>query len=374
MRARSARSTSLRPRIVFTTVHPDTQGGVAAYTAAVAPHLSSEVRFVYVGRRPGELKRSPLATVKRLATDYFGFVRVLPGAGAVHLNPSLNLKALVRDLAFLVLAKLRRIPTVVLIHGWDEGCERFLGRRLPNLIFRWTYLRADHVLVLSQDFATRLRRLGRRSDVDVTITAVGDDFFRAVATRERRVAEPREEAVLLFLARLEESKGCLTAVDTTIALRRRGVAVRLVVAGDGPAMPSVRARALSHPDTPIDLVGYVRDQEKVDVFRRADAFLYPTVYGEGMSICVLEAMAAGLPVVTRPVGGVGDFFEDPAMGRITTSEDPEVFADLVESLLMDRTTMTAIGKHNADYAASRFSGKRAAAQLDQVYSTASHAR
>ncbi len=63
-------------------------------------------------------------------------------------------------------------------------------------------------------------------------------------------------------------------------------------------------------------------------------YLFPT-YHEGMPGSVLEAMGYGLPVITRTVGGLPDFFEHEKMGFITESLDASVFADFLEQLVKD---------------------------------------
>src|SRR3712207_2970921 len=92
-----------------------------------------------------------------------------------------------------------------------------------------------------------------------------------------------------------------------------------------------------------DSSGYVRGADKIAALRTADVYLFPTEYGEGLPISILEAMAMQLQVVTRPVGGIADFFVDGEMGFVSDSVDPTVFADLVERLIDDRQLRLRIG-------------------------------
>jgi glycosyltransferase involved in cell wall biosynthesis len=86
-----------------------------------------------------------------------------------------------------------------------------------------------------------------------------------------------------------------------------------------------------------------------------------------MPNAVLEAMAFGLPVVTRSVGGMKDFFEDGKMGFITESRDPAVFAEFLARLGADSVLRTSMGRYNRAYARGRFAASVVAARLLEIY-------
>jgi glycosyltransferase involved in cell wall biosynthesis len=113
--------------------------------------------------------------------------------------------------------------------------------------------------------------------------------------------------------------------------------------------------------------GDLRGDAKRRVFETADVFCFPTSYGEGMPNAVLEAMACGLPVVTRPVGGLADLFEDGRMGFSTTSRDPAVLAGLLARLVQSPARRLEMGAYNRDYAFRRFRASVVAARLAAIY-------
>ena len=78
-------------------------------------------------------------------------------------------------------------------------------------------------------------------------------------------------------------------------------------------------------------------------------------------------MAFGLPVVTRPVGGIRDFFEEGRMGFAVDSTEPTDFAEPLARLADDPALRSAIGSYNREYAASRFGASRVAARLLDIY-------
>jgi glycosyltransferase involved in cell wall biosynthesis len=161
-------------------------------------------------------------------------------------------------------------------------------------------------------------------------------------------------------------KGVFEAVDAYWDLRRRHPTATLTIAGEGADLESVKTyvRDSSIPD--VFFAGFVTGSSKAEAFGEADVYLFPT-YSEGMPLSVLEAMAHGLPIVTRPVGALRDFFEDKRMGFIIESLAPRDIADALEHLLTNRDLCLSVGKYNHEYAKKHFSAKGVAREPFRHY-------
>ena len=85
----------------------------------------------------------------------------------------------------------------------------------------------------------------------------------------------------------------------------------------------------------------------------ADLYILPT-YQEGMATSVLEAMAFGLPVLSRPVGGVRDFWKNKDMGFLMESLDSHDYAQQIEQLIGDSSLVEHISTFNRQYARDHF--------------------
>ena len=109
-------------------------------------------------------------------------------------------------------------------------------------------------------------------------------------------------------------------------------------------------------------------EEKRKVFDASDVYLFPS-HEEGMPISVLEAMAFGLPIVTRPVGALKDFFEDGKHGFITESRSPEILASLLEKLISNKKLRHDISNYNFHYARTRFLASKVSKRLENIYSS-----
>jgi glycosyltransferase involved in cell wall biosynthesis len=171
---------------------------------------------------------------------------------------------------------------------------------------------------------------------------------------------------VLFLARVEKEKGIYEAIEAFRLVQRKHLSICLTVAGDGSELKSVQEYVRTQRIEGITFLGWVRGSSKLEAFANADLYLFPT-YREGMPNSMLEAMACGLPVVTRAVGGVRDFFEDGKMGFLTESKEPGVFAELLERLLLDPTRRHAMAHYNYLFAKQHFAASVVAWRLVNVY-------
>jgi len=192
-------------------------------------------------------------------------------------------------------------------------------------------------------------------------TQVDDDLLAGFRIEEKVYAGRH----ILYMARVEADKGIFETLDALAALEREGA--ELVVAGSGPALADARAHAEKAGMTNVEFIGYAFGADKVAALSAADIYIFPTHYGEGMPNSVLEAMAFGLPVITRPVGGLRDFFEDGRMGFLTESRDAGEYARLIDRLLGDPAMMGEIGHYNYRYAEQRFWAGRVARRLQGIY-------
>jgi glycosyltransferase involved in cell wall biosynthesis len=85
----------------------------------------------------------------------------------------------------------------------------------------------------------------------------------------------------------------------------------------------------------------------------------------------VEAMAFGLPVVTRPVGGLVDFFENGKHGFLIESQEPQIFADRIERLYTDSELYNTIAQYNYRYAQEKLLASKAVERLEKIYKSLS---
>jgi len=352
-------------RVLLTTPLLDKPGGVANYYKTLHDHLKAVVEYFTVGSRtPGH---GSGADLMRVLKDYWHFYRQvkLHEPDLVHLNPSLGDKALLRDGVFLIIAKLLRRRVVVFIRGWDFNCEQAIRKRY-SFLFRLVYFRADAFIVLASRFKSMLADLGYDKPIYLETTVVSNEAFSHERTRSVDARAGHERLNILFLSRVERAKGVYEAVEAFGIVRAKYPCITMTVAGDGSELENLKAYVKSHGIENVKFVGWVSGEAKCDAFANADVYLFPS-WGEGMPNSVIEAMAYGLSVITRPVGGIADFFEDGKMGSLTESRDPDVLARLLEQLIEDPARRQAIAHYNRRFAKQHFAASVVAARLTDIY-------
>ena len=358
-------------------------GGIFHYYRRVAPSLQAALRFVGVGRGHafygGGRWTGRLPTPVRLFSDWFRLVlELLRFPSLVHLNPGMDIKtrkSLRRDAVNLLLAKLFGRRVLVFWRGWhNDACG---APEFPGGNAGWmsrAYRLADAHVVLSSRFGDDLHRWGFDRPIHVETTVVGEEIL--AASPGPRTLPAGCPFRVLYLSRVEEAKGVFEMLDA-FALLEAGAPGRFQfsIAGDGPDLVELQARADELGLKSLRFLGYVGGDEKSRCFRDADAFCFLS-YTEGMPNAVLEAMAMGLPLVSSDAGGLRDILEEGRTGFIVDYErgapvrkrfSARQVADRLEALAADPECYEAMSRHNHELARERFAAPRVAARLEAIY-------
>jgi alpha-1,6-mannosyltransferase len=206
------------------------------------------------------------------------------------------------------LGRARRIGSLAVAH---ERLDATLAHRLPGLFRhqpaadRWNQRlgTAFDTIVCASAFAVEeFTRAGVRNVAQVPLGVDLDRFTpaRRSPPLRRRLAAP-SETLLVLCSRLSSEKHPERAVDAVRALVRRGVPVRLCVAGDGPERRSLEAAAAG---LPVTFLGHMSDRDALAaLLATADVALAPSPV-ETFGLAALEALACGTPVVCAGSGAL----------------------------------------------------------------------
>ena len=160
----------------------------------------------------------------------------------------------------------------------------------------------------------------------------------------------RERPLLLFVGRLEPRKGLDVAIRAFLRLRTTMPQVRLCVVGEGPERQ--RCQEMVPPSIRPDVlfVGAVEESQKPRYHASADLFLAPNTGGESFGIILLEAMAAGLPIVASDIAGFRTVMKDGRQGRMAPAGNAFAVAEAIGTVLSNSrlgAAMAAEGRRTA---------------------------
>jgi glycosyltransferase involved in cell wall biosynthesis len=262
-----------------------------------------------------------------------------------------------RKSVFMAMARLAAWPIVFHLHG--GGFARFYDECGPfrRRVIRHFLDRADCIVVLSDRWATWMR--GVTSNPRVTCIA------NPVALPANMPAE-RGGALVTFIGRCEKSKGIYDLLDAVNEVRSTIPSVRLECAGDGD-LSTVQSRASAlGMRANLYLPGWVSRRQREELVERTTVFVLPS-HAEGLPMALLEAMAAGCPVIATRVGGIPDLIVDGVNGLLVDAHDPDALALAIHRLLIDRKLATRLGRAARETVARRYTIEHAIERLDQIY-------
>lgn len=350
-------------------VHPplSMEGGISHYVQRLQGKFSANVVHSPAGRRPSE--RHGIKTPFRLVSDYRRFRRVLCDrrVDLVHLNPSMEPKMVLRESVYLWMAKKHNAKTIVSWHGWSEDLERRFDAGLSGW-FQKAYSNADAFVVFCDRFRQKLRHWGFQQPIHREVTVVCDsdlESFDVDSQLAMRMQSPRWR--ILFLARLVKEKGLFTTIEAFARLREKHSAIDLVIAGKGADEQAAKELVTGKGIEGVSFVGYRVGEDRAKLLRDCHVLCLPTEFAEGLPNTLVEAMAFGLPVITRPVAGICDIFSKVDAGFMVSSRSAVEFADRMEQLYLDKPAWEATSLRNARFGKENFLASSAAKRFDSMY-------
>ena len=259
-----------------------------------------------------------LRTIRALNDEAFDVVHVHE-----PLVPGPSLTALLVKMA----------PVVATFHSAGESAAyRTFSRQL-----KWVASRIDIRVAVSKD-AVELAQRYIGGDYEVLFNGIElGDYSTSSPT-------PRENAIF-FIGRHEERKGLSNLLE---ALAQLPHDVRLWIASDGPQTAELKTRFAS--DSRIEWLGRISDSEKISRMSRASVFCAPSLHGESFGVVLLEAMAAGTPVVASNLDGYRNVATDNETALLVETGNVASLASALARVLADSrlaARLTANGREHA---------------------------
>jgi len=265
----------------------------------------------------------------------------------------------------LYYSRARRVPLVISYHAQVDRYLHYYGLGfLEPLLWAGTksvYNNADLVLVTSQAMQDLLQAHGIRR-IQLWQRGVDTEMFNpeqaSQETRARLTQGHPEDKLLLYVGRLSAEKGLEEIRPVLEALP----GVRLALVGDGPH----RAKLVQHfAGTPTHFAGYLQGAELAAAYASADVFFMPS-RTETLGLVLLEAMAAGCPVVAVAEGGIVDIVRDGVTGHLYQHGDQSGAISAVRGLLFDETHCESM-RREARLDAEKWSWAAATRQVEGFY-------
>lgn len=259
-------------------------------------------------------------------------------------------------------AKLTGAKIVHMEHSVEFLKRKRLARAL-NFLSRF----CDKVIAIGNDGANALKELAGIPENKLEIIRAGVDpanYAESKSEARKALGLDQEEKIAVIVARLFPEKNHKLLLEAFAQVVRQVEKTRLIIVGDGVEESAIQNEiARLNLQEQVTMMGVRRDVARI--LAASDLFVLSSDR-EGLPIAVLEAMAAGKPVVTTGVGDLPAVVQDGKSGRVVPAKNSKAMADALVEILSDEEKAVNMGK-NALQAIDEYSLQAMIAKFEALY-------
>jgi len=339
---RTALSRAKKSRVLMVGMHlTKTRGGISTLIAEILKSpLKEDFEFTYIESQAedfGKFGKAFLA-LSAIARFVWNCISKRPNLVYVHLGSNASLY---RESIFIFLAKLFGKKVITHFHAGDVDNYYPFQRKIGQKFIQTALRLSDSFIAVSQESAKQLRDITQSQNISVITNAIDTSVFNG--NKKSLTDERSDDAVrLLFVGAVGKLKGEKDLIKALALLRDNKPNLKISFLGYGAENLKDYCERFEVGDL-VEYLGAVPMNERIEFFRRSDIFVLPT-YAEAMPMSVIEAMAAGLPVISTRVGGIPELIEDGVDGILFAPGDVGALAEKISFLLNNKDTRIKIGK------------------------------
>ena len=262
--------------------------------------------------------------------------------------------------------------TIVTIHGLEyefcPGAYSFWQRFYMRLVIKNSCRWAKRIIAVSKNTKKDLTRLYKvpEGKIEVIYEGISDNNFQFSIFNFQKVFNDKIfKPYFLFIGRLEERKNITGIVESFEILKKKHkVPHKLILVGKfGFGAERIKSK-ISESDYRNDIIltGYVSDNEKSDLLKNAEIFLFPTFY-EGFGLPILEAQSVGTPVVTSNISSMPEVAGESTV--LVDPKDSSAIAEAAYKLISDESYKNDIIQKGLENV-KRFSWEKCAREVADI--------
>jgi glycosyltransferase involved in cell wall biosynthesis len=252
-------------------------------------------------------------------------------------------------------------PYTIRVHGSDIFYD------CPGLYLKEKFAHAKAIVCIS-DFCRSqvLCMIPPDQWSKVSVVRCGVDPQRFLPRRERLHDQQQEVVVFLCVARILRAKGLHFLIRACSCLLEKGIQLKCVLVGDGPAREELQAFTNElGMDRYVEFVGSVGQDRIQAYYEQADIFVLPS-FAEGVPVVLMEAMAKEVPVITTRVMGIPELVEDGVHGLLIPPASVEALANAIQRLAKDPQLRQRLGKAGRQKVIAEYNIAANVAKLAQI--------
>ncbi len=336
--------------------------GISTIVRQIIEHSRNKFSHFIAGREDGEPADAKWL-VKQAAMPFRFYGRIVAEkADVVHINTALTDLSIWRDAALVRASRFAGRPVVLALHGGKYLVNEFDNQRVAAAT--QNMLRAATLVVVYSDLEKEvIERRWRHLPIRV--------LPNAVPLREGDPAPRNDQRpIIIFFGRLHESKGLEEIAKACAQLKENGFDFQLNCFGDGPMKEQFVSQMVEVLGDRFHYGGVLKSSEKYAELDKADIFLLPSIYGEGLPMAILEAMAAGCLIVASEMASVASVIEDGVNGYLIEPRNTGQLVSRLKMILDSRPEWATMQKAAIETVRSKFAISKYIEKLEEIYRSA----
>jgi glycosyltransferase involved in cell wall biosynthesis len=284
------------------------------------------------------------------------YLSLLPKTGLVHIHVSSD-ASFYRKFLFSLVARAYGVKYLVHLHSSSFPAFYKRSRKLGKYLIRVFYKKASSILVLSNEMKLFVEQLDK--------TLVTEIFPNPICIPDG-IQHNKRDKTFLFMGRIFPGKGLEELFAAFQQIQKEFPEWKLLIGGTGDASYEASLKAQYAGIDDCIWLGWVSGKQKEELLKLAGVFVLPS-YGEGQSIAILEAMGAGIPVVTTEVGGNSFLIESGKSGILVAPKDTNAFYRGMKRLVEDADFRASLANEARKRVETVFEYQHVKEQLDNLY-------
>jgi len=351
-------------KVLFLVPSPKSKGGISNYYSVIKGSIKFPYEYFYRGVRKQYSWANRFFSLFINIFDYIVFFFKLKSGefSLVILNTSFGRTGFWRDYLFIRIIRFFKMKYIVFFRGIDYTVFDNIYRR-QCAPFKSTFLQADGIIVLSSELKQRLIALGYKKGINIETTVVDSDMLNGVSIDKIIEKMSSVDFPILFLSRIEKSKGIYELLESFRMIHKKYPHVSLRFCGDGTKLNTLKKQI--HKTESVFFTGYIDNKNKIREYSNAQVFILPS-YHEGLPNSIVEAMSFGLPVITTSVGGIPDIFIDGVNGILLKELNQTTIFNALEHYITNIGDRKDTALYNFNYAKGKFYKEDVVVRLSHI--------
>lgn len=343
-------------------------GGIAIYIKYLLnSHLKEKYNLVFFNTNFRQKRATLRGWIYKLLCPFLLlYVLLKERPQLVHI-PTSSYWGFWRRISYLMLLKF--FERKIFLHIQGGKFDDFYERSNPFLkrLIRFSLNICDGVAVLSMRWYSFFSKIVGKHKLVIIGNGVPSANYRCQANSDGDFALPKEAFIILFFGGLLKGKGVYDLLKAIPICLEEDKSLLFVFAGGGKEQRRMHAICVEENiQNNVLFLGNVSERRKIQLYIASDVFILPT-YAEGLPLTILEAMAAGLPIISTPVGGIPEIIEEDVNGFLVDPGDYQAMAKKILFLRSNKDIREEIRHNNIKEIRETYDIEIVAGKIDEEW-------